>query len=104
MSVVTSRATVFASSPREIRTPGIAPPASRLTVPLMEPPLACALAKPGAAKLQMRAKAAAAIVDFIEELVDTRFHPDEGRPSKTYQAEQSCTNDGKLIMKTLNQS
>jgi hemerythrin-like domain-containing protein len=69
----------------------------------MEPPLACALAKPGAAKLQMRAKAAVTIVDFIEELVNTRFHPKEESLSMTYQAEQSCTNAGKLIMETLTQ-
>jgi hypothetical protein len=38
--VVTSLLTVFASSAREIRTPGIVPPASRLTVPLIDPPVA----------------------------------------------------------------
>src|SRR5437868_12454448 len=70
MSVVTSLATVFASSAREMWTPGIVPPVARDTVPLIDPPVPCALANSGT-KGDTREKAIPATADFLKKLMGT---------------------------------
>src|SRR5690348_5764177 len=56
MSVVTCLATVLAWSEAEMRTPGMVSPASRITVPLIDPPVACARALPANAKVSTKQK------------------------------------------------